>query len=156
MGQKKKRFRITFFRRKRFRRSRWSEKNRQNGGRNYQKKVMRKKLGSGTKASPGRTDVKVQICLQTQTTCRLETDMDDYVAAVTAVMAAYRRTPSGGIVLKRSLGTSSALSSEGTSTTMPTCPLRSTGAYAKHDAASGSTPSNCTTDRALPLSSKYG
>ena len=30
--------------------------------------------------------------------------------------------------------------------TMPTCPSRSTGAYATHSAASGSTPSNCTTD----------
>ena len=30
--------------------------------------------------------------------------------------------------------------------TMPTCPSRSTGAYATHGAASGSTPSNCTTD----------
>ena len=43
-----------------------------------------------------------------------------------------------------------------TSTTMPTCPSRSTGAYATHGAASGSTPSNCTTDRALPSSSKFG
>ena len=32
----------------------------------------------------------------------------------------------------------------------------STGAYATHGAASGSTPSNCTTDRALPSSSKPG
>ena len=38
--------------------------------------------------------------------------------------------------------------------TTPTCPSRSTGAYATHGAASGSTPSNCTTDRALPSSSK--
>ena len=38
----------------------------------------------------------------------------------------------------------------GTSTTMPTCPSRSTGAYATHDAASGS--SNCTTNRAFPSS----
>ena len=37
-----------------------------------------------------------------------------------------------------------------TSTTTPTCPSRSTGAYVTHGAASGSTPSNCTTDRALP------
>ena len=44
----------------------------------------------------------------------------------------------------------------GTSTTMPTCPSRSTGAYATHGAASGSTPSKCTTDRALPSSSKSG
>ena len=42
------------------------------------------------------------------------------------------------------------------STKMPTCPSRSTGAYATHSAASGSTPSNCTTDRALPSSSKSG
>ena len=46
--------------------------------------------------------------------------------------------------------------SGGTSTTMPTCPSRSTGAYAMHSAASGSTPSNCTTDRALPSSSNSG
>ena len=44
----------------------------------------------------------------------------------------------------------------GTSTTMSTCPSRSTGAYATHSAASGSTPSNCTTDRALPSSSNSG
>ena len=34
--------------------------------------------------------------------------------------------------------------------------LRSTGAYATHGAASGVTPSNCETDRALPLSSQSG
>ena len=44
--------------------------------------------------------------------------------------------------------------SGGTLTTTPTCPSRSTGAYATHGAASGSTPSNCTFDRALPSSSK--
>ena len=44
----------------------------------------------------------------------------------------------------------------GTSTTMPTCPSTSTGAYAMHGAASESTPSNYTTDRALPSSSKSG
>ena len=38
----------------------------------------------------------------------------------------------------------------GTSTTMPTCPSRSTGASTTHGAASGSTPANCMTDRALP------
>ena len=43
-----------------------------------------------------------------------------------------------------------------TSTTVPTCPSRSIGAYATHGAASGSTPSNCTADRALPSSSKSG
>ena len=52
-------------------------------------------------------------------------------------------------------GTSLYTSGE-TSTTMPTCPSRSIGAYATHGAASGSTPSNCTTDRALPSSSKSG
>ena len=35
-------------------------------------------------------------------------------------------------------------------------PSRSTGAYATHGTAPGSTPSNCTTDRVLPSSSKYG
>ena len=46
----------------------------------------------------------------------------------------------------------------GMSATMQTCPSRSTGAYEyeTHRAASGSTPSNCTTDRALPSSSKSG
>ena len=43
-----------------------------------------------------------------------------------------------------------------TSTTMSTCPSRSTRAYATHSAASGNTPSNCMTDRALPSSSKSG
>ena len=43
---------------------------------------------------------------------------------------------------------------EGMSTTMLTCPSRSTGAHATHGAASGNTPSNCTTDRAPPSSSK--
>ena len=50
----------------------------------------------------------------------------------------------------------SSYTSGGTSTTMPTCPSRSIGAHATHGAASGSTPSNCTTDRALPSSSKSG
>ena len=50
----------------------------------------------------------------------------------------------------------SLYTSGGTSTTMPTCPSRLTGAYATRGAASGSTPSNCTTDRALPSSSKSG
>ena len=44
----------------------------------------------------------------------------------------------------------------GPSATVSTCPSRSTGAYAMHDASSGSTPSNCTTDRAPPSSSKSG
>ena len=43
-----------------------------------------------------------------------------------------------------------------TSTTILTCPSRLTGAYATHGAASGSTPSNCTTDGALPSSSNSG
>ena len=44
------------------------------------------------KACTGRTDAKVQICLQTQTSCRLETScMDDCVAGVTAAVAAHRR-----------------------------------------------------------------
>ena len=42
----------------------------------------------------------------------------------------------------------------GTSTTMSIHLSRSTGAYATHGA--GSTPSNCTTDRAFPSSSKSG
>ena len=43
-----------------------------------------------------------------------------------------------------------------TSTKMTTCPSRPTGAYATHGEASRSTPSNCTTDRALPSSSNSG
>ena len=40
---------------------------------------------------------------------------------------------------------------------MLTCPSRSIGTYATHGAASGSSvPSNCTTDRVLPSSSKSG
>ena len=49
----------------------------------------------------------------------------------------------------------SSYTSGGKSTTiMPTCPSRLTGAYSTRGAASGSTPSNCMTDRALPPSSK--
>ena len=43
-----------------------------------------------------------------------------------------------------------------TSTTMPTCPSKSTGAYATHGAASRSTPSNCTTDRQNPDAKSRG
>ena len=44
----------------------------------------------------------------------------------------------------------------GTSTTTtPICPSRSTGTYARHGAASGSTPLNYTTDRAPPSSSIF-
>ena len=50
----------------------------------------------------------------------------------------------------------SLYTSGGTSITMPTCRSRLAGAYATHDVASGSTPSNCTTDRALPWISKFG
>ena len=47
--------------------------------------------------------------------------------------------------------------SGGTSTTMPNCPSRrSTGAYATYGTAPGSSPSNCTTDRAFHSSSKSG
>ena len=35
-------------------------------------------------------------------------------------------------------------------------PIEVDGAYATHGAASGSTPSNCTTDRTLPPSSNSG
>ena len=53
--------------------------------------MIRKIVSSDTKASPGRMDAKVLIiCLQTQTSCRLETGMDDWVAAVAASVAAYR------------------------------------------------------------------
>ena len=37
----------------------------------------------------GWTDAKIQIRLQRQTSCRLETGMDDCVAAVTATVAVY-------------------------------------------------------------------
>ena len=50
----------------------------------------------------------------------------------------------------------SSYTSEGTSTTMPTCPSRSIGSYVTNCAVSGSTPSNCTTNPTLPLSSKSG
>ena len=50
----------------------------------------------------------------------------------------------------------SSYTSWGTSTIMPTCPSKFAGAYATHGAASGSKPSNCTNDRALPASSKSG
>ena len=55
------------------------------------KKMIRKKINNDTEASLGRTNAKkVQICFQTQTaSCRLETGMDDYVAAVTAAVAVY-------------------------------------------------------------------
>ena len=53
--------------------------------------MIRKIVSSDTKASTGRTDAKVQICLQVENSCRLETSMDNYVAAVTVVVAAYRR-----------------------------------------------------------------
>ena len=87
----KTRFRITFFRRERFRRNSSSEKLEKMEGEVTRKKRIRKKVNSDTKASPGRTDAKVQICLQTQTSCRLEKIMDDHVAAVTVGVAAYRR-----------------------------------------------------------------
>ena len=54
------------------------------------RKVIRKIVSSDTKASPGRIDAKVKIFLQTQTSCRFETSVDDYVAAVTVAVAAYR------------------------------------------------------------------
>ena len=53
--------------------------------------MLRKIASSNTEASPERTDAKVLICLQSQTSYRLETRMDDCVAAVTAAVAAYRR-----------------------------------------------------------------
>ena len=59
--------------------------------------------------------------------------------------------PESRFITKRT----SSYTSGGTSTTLPTCPSR-TGAYATHGAASRRTPSNCTTNRALPWSSKFG
>ena len=50
--------------------------------------MIRKIVCSDTKASPRLTDAKGQICLQTQTSGRLKTGMDDCVAAVTAAVAA--------------------------------------------------------------------
>ena len=52
--------------------------------------MIRKIVSSDTKASPRRMDAEVLICLQTQTSCRLETGMDDCAAAVAASVAAYR------------------------------------------------------------------
>ena len=54
------------------------------------KKTFRKIVSSDTRASPGWTDVTVQIFLQTHTSRRLETIFDDYVGAVTVEVAAYR------------------------------------------------------------------
>ena len=81
MGQNKKNFLVSLF----FGESAF-------GGRSYEKKHCPEKLGPViTKGFPGRTDAKIQICLQTQTSCRLEIGMDDCVAAVTSAVAAYRR-----------------------------------------------------------------
>ena len=91
MGQKK-RFRIVCFRRKGFRSSSWSENLEQAEEEVIKKKVIREIVNKGdAKTSPGRTDVRVQMCPQKQTLCRLETSMDNCVAAVTAAIAAYRR-----------------------------------------------------------------
>ena len=61
----------------------------ENGGRSFQEKPEKKIRPRDTKASLGRTDARVQICLQTQTICGMETGMDDCVAAVAAALAAY-------------------------------------------------------------------
>ena len=72
------------------RRSSWSEKLKKTEEEVIRKKVIRKIVSSDTKASPGRTDAKVQICLQTQTSCRSETaGMDDCVVTLTAAVAVY-------------------------------------------------------------------
>ena len=63
----------------------------------------------------------------------------------------YNNSPISRVTRRTSLYTSG-----GMSTTVPNCPSRSTGAYATHGAASRSAPSSCTTDRALPSSSKSG
>ena len=63
----------------------------------------------------------------------------------------YNNSPISLVTRRTSLYTSG-----GMSTTVPNCPSRSTGAYATHGAASRSGPSSCTTDRALPSSSKSG
>ena len=56
------------------------------------KKVIREIVVNSSdttkKASPGRTDAKVQICLRTQTSRRLKTGMDDCVAAAMATVGA--------------------------------------------------------------------
>ena len=62
---------------------------------NIRKTLIRKRVARDTKASlgrtDGRTDARVQIWLQTQTSCGMETAMDDCVAEVAAAVAAYRR-----------------------------------------------------------------
>ena len=91
---RKTRFRINFFSEEALSEEQLVRKFGKNGERSYQNKTNQKNntaVSSDTKASPGRTDAKVQIFLQTQTSCRLETSMDDYVAAVAVAMAAYRR-----------------------------------------------------------------
>ena len=43
------------------------------------------------KVCPGQTDGRKSSSLPSQTSCRVQTGMDDCVAAVTAAVAAYRR-----------------------------------------------------------------
>ena len=63
--------------------------------RSYHKKMLRKivTVVGIRRQPPDERTQKFRICLQIQTTssCRLETDMDDSVAAVTGAVAAYRR-----------------------------------------------------------------
>ena len=56
----------------------------------------------------------------------------------------------GQVTTKRT----SLYTSGGMSTSTPTCPSRSPGTYATHGVASGSTPSNCTTEPSAPLELK--
>ena len=79
-----------FSRRKRFRRSNWSENLEKTEEKVIRKNLIRKVGPRDTKASPGRTDAKVQIFLHRQISCGMETYMDDCVAAVAAAVVAYR------------------------------------------------------------------
>ena len=73
---KNKRFQVTFLLSNRFERSSWPEKGK------LKEDVIRKTLRKNHRAKrykgfPGRTDARVQACLQTQTSRGMETDMDD-------------------------------------------------------------------------------
>ena len=65
-----------------------------------------------TKASLGRTDARAQVRLQTQTSCGMETGMDNCVAAVAVAVAAYR-TPQEEDREYRSVGTRSEVARRG-------------------------------------------
>ena len=77
--------------------------------------------------------------------------------AKTEIMCLHAKgMPESATILRCTTKRTSSYTSGGISTTLSTCPSRSTGAYARHGPASRSTPSNCTTYRTLPSSSNSG